>query len=95
MPGMPRAISVHADGQSLHGHHTNPREQGRSDPSWSPLASISVMPVSNTRGALSYLGINGALELLLDVPEEVVLRQEEGAHRDWELPHWSGKRSAG
>jgi len=36
-----------------------------------------------------------ALELLLDIPEEVVLRQEEGGAQSQELPALSGEGSAG
>ena len=36
-----------------------------------------------------------ALELLLDIPEEVVLRQEEGGAQSQELPALGGKEVGG
>lgn len=44
---------------------------------------------SHQRGTISP-GIRMALELLLDVPEEVVLRQEEGGAQSQELPALGG-----
>ena len=46
---------------------------------------------SRQRGTISP-GIRMALELLLDVPEEVVLRQEEGGAQSQELPALGGRK---